>query len=153
MHHRAPFEIEMALRIRLAQHESERIRQTYYRPVAAFVQAIRAIGETTAIANWIRLFRQWSMDCESYAPKLPLWCQSRVIRNGLFQRKRLIECRPNGTAFSCRERAARASIKKPPILRAKRSTATPGSAAADSTARLESFVPLRRISYSDHMLP
>jgi hypothetical protein len=36
----------------------------------------------------------------------------------------------NGLAFSCRERAAQISIKKGAILRAKRSTATPCSAAA-----------------------
>ena len=33
--------------------------------------------------------------------------------------------RPNGLAFSCRERAAQTSIKKRATLRAKRSTATP----------------------------
>ena len=32
---------------------------------------------------------------------------------------------PNGLAFSCRERAAQNGVKKPTILRAKRSTATP----------------------------
>jgi len=37
--------------------------------------------------------------------------------------------RPNGLAFSCRERAAQDHIKKATISRAKRSTAMPGWAA------------------------
>ncbi len=57
---------------------------TYYRPGAAFAQVIRAIGETTAITTWIRLFRQWSLDCESRASKLQLVIRSRVTQNGLF---------------------------------------------------------------------
>jgi hypothetical protein len=37
----------------------------------------------------------------------------------------LMRKRPNGLAFSCRERAAQDDFKKGPISRAKRSTATP----------------------------
>ena len=48
---------------------------TYYRLGAAFAQVIRPIGETTAITTWIRLFRQWSLDCESRASKLQLVSQ------------------------------------------------------------------------------
>ena len=54
---------------------------------------------------------------------------------------------PNGLAFSCRERAAQASLKKGAILRAKRSTATPCWTAARSCRALGRFCKeLRRKS-------
>ena len=55
---------------------------TYYQPVTALAQAIRVIGETTVIMTWIRLFLQWSKDCESCASKLQLVSESRVTKNG-----------------------------------------------------------------------
>ena len=61
-----------------AEHESERVCCAYYRPVAAFAQAFRTIGETTAITQWIRLILQSEMDYESRASESPLGCQVRI---------------------------------------------------------------------------
>jgi len=51
---------------------------------------------------------------------------------------------PNGLVFSCRERAAQNDFKKARISRAKRSTATPCSAACRSACWVEPNHPIRR---------
>jgi hypothetical protein len=58
---------------------------------------------------------------------------------------------PNGLAFSCRERAAQDAFKKPAILRAKRSTATPGWAAFAPHLSGKTALGVLIVAYLDRM--